>query len=130
MKKASQNLAAVFLILTLILSCSDDDTSSNQAQAASREVEYKLTVSSPLLTRLSYANAAGAVVNAPDELNNVTTWSKKVEIPAGTYTARLQFEANTTIQYSMEILIDGVVKNSRTGTATGESDYELGFQTN
>lgn len=133
MNKFLKNLAAVALVVITATSCSDDDSNPNNQNnpGAGHAIEYKLTVASPTVTAISYKNAEGNIISTPESLAGTTTWSKTVNVPDEDFDAYLRFEAESPAgsptQYSMQIYVDGNLKQSDSGNAIGSSDIEISY---
>ncbi len=123
----------VFVILSLFLSCSksDDDANDNTTKET-YEIEYRINGLNSNFTEISYTDSNGK----PRVFNNISEFmddSKKTTISSKPFTcritARVLNETSERMNYSLIIVVDGVVKkivNANTPAwtlSTSEAEY-------
>lgn len=140
MKKSFKKFSSFLLVLPLLLmtlSCSsDDDTNStnNNGNGGNNgtelhEVEYKISIQNPVLTSISYRNAAGEMVEVTQSLEEMTTWATTIETEAPfTATVQMEYDTQWAISYAMQIFVDGELKHSTSNVAGGSVNPELTYE--
>ncbi|RZJ71878.1 MAG: hypothetical protein EOO45_11390 [Flavobacterium sp.] len=139
MKNVLKRISLYFIALPLVFAaCSSDDSNSStdddNNNPESHIVEYRITVDEPVITRISYRNASGNIVNAPETLTGLTAWAKPVSDVDAPFNAKLEMEfespVGSPVDYTMGIYVDGVLKHSSNGAASGSADIDLEYQFN
>jgi hypothetical protein len=135
MKNYLLKIAGSLFILMLMVACSSDDNADGANNPVTgHAIEYKLTTSAPTIISIHYKNAEGNVILVPGSYTGMTSWSKTINIPEDKpFTAAFSFEAespagSSPTQYTMQILVDGELKQSKTEEVTGSSNRDISFE--
>jgi hypothetical protein len=118
------------LIACFILSCSKNN---NNNPPSAHKVEYRVLNANKTITQLEYNDSTGNSVHGDLSAQTNALWSKTIGAPAH-FHAELKVDfnntTNATVNYTLIILFDGVVKDSQAGQVPaqgiteGSAEYE------
>ncbi|HZZ74591.1 MAG TPA: hypothetical protein VFE04_01615, partial [Puia sp.] len=117
-------------IACFVLSCSKNNDNN---PPATHSVEYRVLNANKTITQLEYNDSTGNSVHGDLSTQTNALWSKTIGAPSH-FHAELKVDfnntTNATVNYTLVILFDGVVKDSQTGQvpAQGMSQGAVDFE--
>jgi hypothetical protein len=118
------------LMAGIAFSCSK----SNNNNTTTHNVEYRVLNANKTITQLEYNDANGNSVHGDLSTQTDALWSKTISTHSN-FHAELKVDFNNTtsatINYTLVILVDGVVKNSQAGQVAtqGISEASVDYET-
>ena len=136
MKRILQQILLVLIALPLLfstLSCSGDGDNEAESLAQIIDVKYKLIVDRSVVTKITYKDPTGTLVEANEEYQSLLTWEKPitVEMPfEATLNADFSATAGIEVHYDMYIYLNGVEARHQSGVVAPETSVTISYSFN
>ncbi|ALM48687.1 hypothetical protein AMR72_07140 [Flavobacterium psychrophilum] len=136
MKRILQRSVFILIALPLlfsVLSCSGDGDNEAESLAQIIDVKYKLVVDRSVVTKITYSDPTGALVEAPEEYQSLLTWEKPitVEMPfEATLKADFVSTPGIEVHYDMYIYLNGVEARHQEGVVAPETSVTISYYFN
>lgn len=133
MKRILQQILLFLVALPLLfstLSCSGDSDNEVEQLAQIIDLKYKVVIDRSVITKITYKDPTGALVEAPESYPSLLTWEKPitVEMPfEATLKADFGATAGVEVHYDLYIYLNGLEARHQEGTVVPNGSASISY---